>query len=316
MNNLREICKAIKNLNVYKNIVIVGHINPDLDSICSCALLQKILKIHNIESKILLESKYLELLDWYSGKSDLNFEEKIPRNIDVCIMLDSRSSDRLGIYEKAFNNSKVKLNIDHHENNKRQADYFYVKSEISSTCELIYDILNYMRIPITKDLAELMYAGIISDTESFSKRTTSNTFSIAASLLEIKIDSSDIIRKVYLQKSLEDMEILSNLINDIKFDKFHYIVIDINDEKYKNYSYNLVSKKLLPILQSIKEVKCLGFFVKHKKYVKCEFRSNVSDIDVSKIAELFGGGGHKGASGATSYLEIDEILDMVKKCFD
>ena len=167
---------------------------------------------------------------------------------------------------------------------------------------------------IDKDIATLLYAGIASDTNSFYKRVTPNTMEVASNLLKYNIDSEYIVKNVCKNMTLGESKILADMIHNIKYDGFHYIVLDRNNELYKGIDYSVIFKKCASIIYEISDIKVLGLFLKELDgSISGLFRSNC-DVDVDKLAKDLGGGGHKKASGFENNLDIDNILDISKEC--
>ena len=311
MIDYKKLKQIIDNLPNDEIIILGGHKNTDYDSICSTLSLTLLLNKIGKEAFMLLEEKDYDKLNWYGN---FNF---IIKKYDLSdkynfILLDSNRKSRLGIFEKYFDKANIKINIDHHEDNKNEADYIFVDENISSTCEIIYNLINLYENIIDKNIATLLYAGIASDTNSFYKRVTSNTMEVASNLLKYNIDSSYIIKNVCKNMTLEESEILADMISNIKYDDFHYITMDRNNELYKNIDYSVIFKKCASIIYEISDIQVLGLFLKELDgSISGLFRSNC-EIDVDVLATKLGGGGHKKASGFENDMDIQKVLQISK----
>ena len=312
MIDYKKLKEVINNLSNENLILLGGHKNTDYDSICSTLSLTIFLNKIGKKALMLLEEKDYDKLKWfdnfnfiiseYNGTDKYNF-----------ILLDSNRKSRLGIFEKHFDNASIKINIDHHEDNKNESNYIFVEENISSTCEIIYNLISEYENMIDKDIATLLYAGIASDTNSFYKRVTPNTMEVASNLLKYNIDSEYIVKNVCKNMTLDESKILADMINNIKYDGFHYIVLDRNNELYKGIDYSVIFKKCASIIYEISDIKVLGLFLKDLDgSISGLFRSNC-EVDVDKLAKDLGGGGHKKASGFENNLDIDNILDISKE---
>lgn len=312
MIDYKKIKEVIDNLSNDNLILVGGHKNTDYDSICSTLSLTIFLNKIGKKALMLLEEKNYDKLKWFdnfnfiinecNGNDKYNF-----------ILLDSNRKSRLGIFEKYFDNASIKINIDHHEDNKNESNYIFVDENISSTCEIIYNLISEYENMIDKDIATLLYAGIASDTNSFYKRVTPNTMEVVSNLLKYNIDSEYIVKNVCKNMTLDESKILADMINNIKYDGFHYIVLDRNNELYKDVDYSVIFKKCASIIYEISDIKVLGIFLKELDgSISGLFRSNCN-VDVDKLAKDLGGGGHKKASGFENNLDIDNILDISKE---
>jgi len=260
---------------------------------------------------MLLEEKDLNKLNWFDNYDFIINEYNLKDKYNF-ILLDSNRKSRLGIFEGIYDKSDIKINIDHHEDNKNESDYIFADENISSTCEIIFNLINLYN-NFDTDIATLLYAGIVSDTNCFYKRVTSNTMKCTSKLLEYNIDSTYIIKNVYKKISIKESKILSDMINNIEYDIFHYIIMDRNNELYRNMDYSVMFKKCASIIYDIDEIKVIGLFLKELDgSISGLFRSN-SKVDVDRLATIFGGGGHKKASGFECNIDIDEILEISKE---
>lgn len=312
MINYEELKKVIDNLPNDEVILLSGHMNTDYDSICSTLSLTMFLNKIGKKATMLLEEKDYDKLNWFNN---FNFITNNYINNDKYnfILLDSNRKSRLGTFEKYFDKSNIKINIDHHEDNKMESTYTFVDKNISSTSEIIFNLIKQYENIIDNEIATLIYAGIASDTNSFYKRVTPNTMNVCAELLKYNIDSVSIIKNVCKNMKLEEAKILADMINKIEYDGFHYIIMDRKNELYKEIDYSVMFKKCAAIIYEISDIEVLGLFLKELDgSISGLFRSNCN-IDVDKLAIKLGGGGHKKASGFENDLDINNILEISKQ---
>ena len=312
MLNYKKMKQVIENLPNNELILLAGHKNTDYDSICSTLSLTIFLNKIGKKALMLLEEKDYDKLNWFNDYTYIIKEYNIKDKYNF-ILLDSNRKSRLGVFEKYFDNSNITINIDHHDDNKSESNYIFVNEEISSTCEIIFNLINLYKDKIDKNIATLLYAGIASDTNSFYKRVTSNTMLICSQLLKYNIDSSYIIKNVCKNMTLEESKILSDMINNIKYDGFHYIVMDRKNPLYMDVNYSVIFKKCASIIYEIADIQVLALFLKELDgSISGLFRSNC-DVDVDKLATELGGGGHKKASGFENNIDIKNILQISKQ---
>lgn len=307
MKEYNEIKKVIDQINGV--IYIAGHENTDYDSICSSLALTRFLNLLGKEAYMLLEEKDFEKLTWFQNYDYIKTVIEIEHY--TFIQMDSNRKSRLGVFEPYFDHADMTINIDHHENNKKEANYILSIGEISSTSEIVYNLIQLFEKKMDQKIAALLFAGIVSDTYCFLQRTTSNTFSVASALLEYGISNQEIIKAVYLDKTEEEIKILSNMLSSIQYDEFHYIIMDREHELYKNADYNIMFKKCISTVQNISSIKLLGLFLIDGNQILGEFRSNC-EIDVDDLAIRLGGGGHKKASGFTTTKDLKSIIEVTK----
>ena len=303
----KTIIEQLDNLPIY----ICGHLKPDQDSICSSIALGLFLKELGKETYVLLADSDKDILDWKQDYSLI--ANKITHTNYNFIALDVNETKRLGEYEDAFYKANHTINIDHHQHNKYEAQHTISDTNASSTCELIYEIINnYSKDYFTKDICEYLYCGILNDTNCFSRRISNKTFLISQELINAGIDYVDIIKNTINQRSMYEYKALASAINDIQYDVLHYLVIDKNRPEYINLTHNQIVKKLAEDLRKIDAIDVFLVLIQENNKIICKCMSNISE-NANIIAELFGGGGHKKEAGFTVYdVTIEDILKTCK----
>jgi len=312
MNTYEEFRDAFLGIDDHDVILVAGHTKSDYDSIGSSLALTRYLNKIGKKAFFLLEEKEYPKLGWY------NYDYVISEYTGddyVFVFLDSNRLNRLGPFENYFARAKKTFNIDHHEGNVVFADYKMVISEISATSEILYNLFGYFDVEIDKDIATLLYAGIVSDTYCFYQRVTPDTFKIASDLLGYGIDSTAIIKDVYLDRTEAELKLLMHTIQNVKFDGFHYVILDRSDDVVGDADYNVIYKKNISPVRNVKGVGLLLILLVEGGVTHGEFRSNC-DFDVAEIALILGGGGHKKASGFISDKKPEEIIKIVKEYFN
>lgn len=311
MNSYEEIKNILVNIPEEQPIIISGHENADMDSIgASLALAHFLNDIGKKDVNVLISEKDMYKIMWFNNNKFIS--TNVEKENYVLIMVDVDRKQRLAEFESYFDKANIVINIDHHESNKKHAKYLLIDERISSTCEILFNLFSCFDKKLNKEIASLLYAGILTDTTCFSHRLTAKTMKIISSLLEYEIDYQYITKKTYLERSMLEIYALSKILNSIKYDVFHYVVIDKKEPVFSSLEYSMLFKKMVPILKNIQEVKVLGIFLIDGDKVFGEFKSNI-DIDVSVLARELGGGGHRKSAGFTSSLSLEKILKISKK---
>ena len=294
-------------------IYIAGHLKPDQDSFCSSLALSKILTKLEKETNVLLLKKDKSEFNWINDVEFFNVTEKIIHDEYVFIALDLNEKKRLGIFEKFFDEAKIKINIDHHQNNKYEADYTITNPSASSTCQMIYELAESNEfVFINKEISELLYSGMMNDTNCFSRRLDENTFSVAQKLINNGVDYSKIIKQTYAGRSLYEVKAFATAVNEIEYLGFHYIVIDKTRSCYSGLSHNQIVKKLAEDLRKINEIDVFLVLIKEDDKIIAKIMTNTSS-NANVIAEIFGGGGHAKEAGFTVKMSEKEIIKKVKE---
>ena len=180
MNNLECIKRYIDAANT---IVIAAHVHADGDAVGSVGAMYNFLKEIGKETYMVLPN--LED-NFYFLPGIEERVDTVPLNeYDLLICLDTSNEERLNIVPEDMAKAKNKIVIDHHRNNTVQADVKLVDEEAPANCEIIYDVIKYMGHSISKNIAEYIYMGLMTDTGSFNyERTSSKTHNIAGEMID------------------------------------------------------------------------------------------------------------------------------------
>ncbi len=282
-------------------IAIGGHIRPDGDCVGSCIGLYQYIKDNYKDKKA---DVYLEEIpdSFHFLKPADVIRHEIPADVtyDLFICLDCGDKGRLGFSAPLFDRAKRTFCIDHHISNKGFASDSYVVPDASSTCELVYQLLDEEKI--SPQTAEALYLGIVHDTGVFQYSCAEpSTFRMAAKLLEKGIDGPRIIQETFYEKTYAQNQILGRaLLESILFMDKKCIATYIT-KKTMDF-YGVVLKDLEGIVSLLRLTKVLEvaifMYPLEKNVYKVSLRSK-ENVDVCKVAGYFGGGGHKRAAGLT-----------------
>ena len=313
---MRKIKKIILENN---NFLVLSHKNVEADALGSSLAFYYLLKKMNKKAWILNEDTIPSSYNFLPGI------KKISKNISkidapICFVLDCSDVDRLGKTKRFLKGRKV-VNIDHHISNTRFGDVNWVDSESSSTCEMVYRLYRYLNVKLDKKIALCLYSGIVADTGSFSfGNTTSSTHKVIAELLKFNLPVNEIYQHIYHSFSFKEVLFSIRALSNIKLLKNGKIVYCIVDKTkpYKKDGSD-TTEFMFSIMRAIKSVEvAILFKILDSDKVHVSFRSK-RNIDVNKIASLFGGGGHLRASAVMMNMNINKaknkVLKAVKRCF-
>lgn len=293
--------KILEEVKGAKSIAISGHIRPDGDCVGSCMGLYLYLKkeLPDADVKVFLE-KPSDVFNCISGIEEIcEVDENDNTVYDVFIALDC-SKDRLGSAEKLFDLAKKKINIDHHISNNGCGDVNYLRSDASSASELVFELLEEEKLD--EAIAKALYIGIIQDTGVFQfSNTAPATLQVAAKLITFGFDFPQIIESTFYEKTFVQNQILGRaLLESILFMDGKCIVAVVS-KKMMDF-YGVDGKDLDGIINQMrntKGVECAIFIYQLDTLTyKVSMRSG-GQVDVAKVAQFFGGGGHVRAAGCT-----------------
>lgn len=291
-------------------IAIGGHIRPDGDCVGSVMAMYLYLKKAVPEARICAYlEKPAEIFHEIKDIEEVCTTAEEDEKPDVFLMLDC-TNDRLGFSEVLFDNAEKTINIDHHISNSGCGDVSYVVPSASATAELIYELIGEENID--EEIAKALYIGIIHDTGVLQySNTTPKTLRIVAKLLECGFDFNRIIDKTFYEKTYVQTQILGRaLLESFVFMEGRCVVSAVRKKEMQ--FYNVTSKDLDGIvnqLRNIKGVDCAIFMYETDVLeYKVSMRSN-GKVDVSKVAVMFGGGGHVRAAGCTMTGTMHDVVN-------
>jgi phosphoesterase RecJ-like protein len=306
--------KINADLIVTGKVAIAGHIRPDGDCIGSCIALYQYLTQNKKEFHIEKVDVYLEHFGnefgMLKGIDHIIHSYESDEAYDVFISLDCGSLDRLGNAVKYFNSAKKTINIDHHISNLNFAGINHVVADASSTCEVLFELMDESLI--TKDIAEALYVGIIHDTGVFKHSNTSeNTMKIAGRLISKGINHSVLIDDSFYAKTYMQNQILGRCLMESILVLDGKVVFATISRKILDL-YGATSSDLDGIIDQLRVTKGteVAIFIYETDYqeFKVSMRSN-GDVNVSKIAVFFGGGGHIKAAGCTMKGSFHDVIN-------
>lgn len=312
----KYMASVLEKLPREKNVYIGGHMEtPDADSVGSCLALSKYLNYMGYNAYTLLDEKDNDFMSWFDGDKSAIINEVSEPNGYTFILLDCSFKSRLEKFEHVFDNAEITINIDHHEGNKNEAKYTIANGDISSTCEMLYDIFVHIDPNlITEDISALLYAGMMTDTCCFQRRLTNRTLLIAQVLINKGINYKNLIRELYTKRSMIEVKTYTSLIDKIKHhDGFDYVIVDKTTDEYKHVSQYILTKKVSEELRKIETLENFLMLMVCDDRIVGKTMCNKGDI-AGKLALYFGGGGHKTEGGFTvKNMTVSEILDATKK---
>lgn len=296
-----------------KSVAIAGHMKPDGDCSGSTLAVYNYIKTYHPDMAVTL---YLEpipnIFKFLSRSDEIQHDFSLDEAHDLFICLDCGDEGRLGGAAKYFHSAKKTLCVDHHISNSSFADVNYIFPHASSTCELVFELLDADKI--TKEIAECIYVGIVHDTGVFQYSSTSaKTMNIAGQLMEMGINFTKIVDETFYTKTFQQNRILGQALVDSKLyldGKCIATVVTLEEMK----EFDVEPKHLEGIVQQLrvtKDVEAAIFLYENESGdFKVSMRSN-ENVDVASILMTFGGGGHIRAAGATMSGTADEIIEKI-----
>lgn len=330
---LKENIKKLKSLiEKPKNIVIVGHKNPDGDAVGSCMGLALFLKKFQHKVNVVMPNEYPEFLNWVPKQEDIIIFSKqaeeaqdLIKNSDLIFTLDFNHLSRVGegLQKDLQALDQPFVMIDHHQEPDTYAEVTISNPEYGSTAELIYDCIDTLGQTqhIDKDIASCLYLGIMTDTGSFKfSSTTPRTHQVASNLMLKGAQAHLIQQQTFDANSYNRLKLLGKALDNLVYLKEHQAAyIHLSQDEMDSFNFQKGDTEgFVNYSLSIKDVVLAVIFKEDKQQniIKISFRSK-GNFDVNKLArQHFNGGGHKNASGGKSDLSLQETIDKFINLLD
>lgn len=312
-----------------KKVVIVTHFKPDADALGSSLGLAGYLKKSGHSVKVITPSDYPKFLSWMPGNNEVlavlkdNGEtEKQAKDFvskaEVIFCLDFSSLNRINTLGDMVRNADAKkVLIDHHLEPEHFADFEHWDPHAASTAGLIFDMIDMMgeKSKIDKNIANCLYAGLLTDTGGFRhSNTTQKEFLIASELVGAGANPSWVSKMIYDTNTIARMKLTGFVLSQklIVLPEYRTVYICLDSEELKQFDTKTGDTEgLVNYGLSIEGIRLSVLMYDRKEEIKLSFRS-LGNFPANEIArKYFEGGGHKNAAGGSSKLSLQETLKKV-----
>lgn len=315
-----------KEISSPKKIFITTHVKPDADALGSSLGLANYLIKKGHDVSVVTPSDYPSFLNWMKGNdSVLDFStpdhmeqaKKKLEEAEVIFCLDFSVLNRVNELGELIRTSDAYIvNIDHHQDPEDFADFRLWSTKAAATCELVFEMIVDLgdKDLIDKEIAECLYAGIMTDTGGFRHpNTTKNVHLVVAELLDLGADSSQIANWIYDSNSVNRLKFIGFAISRrlVVREELHLAYFAISKKDLKKYqSRTGDTEGLVNYALSLEGIKVAALFSEREDGIKISFRSS-TEVAVNKFAaSYFNGGGHKNAAGGKSEKGLKETLEL------
>lgn len=309
----KQIKKEIKR---YKDIVIVRHIGADPDALGSQFALKELIKLNFNDKNVYVLGNATSRFK-YMGSLDK--DESLDYSKCLLIVLDTPDVKRIDINADISKFASI-VKIDHHPFVEKYANIELCDENASSTSQLILEFILANKLKINDMIARYLYTGIVSDTDRFLHDYTSKrTFELVNYLLSnSNIKFTELYEPLYM-RPLEEVRFQGYIYQNMTVTDNGLAYIKITDELMKEYKVDSASAgNMINDLKYIDKIKIWVFFSEDTKsnLIRANIRSRGPYIN--EVATIYGGGGHKYASGArlTCWKQVDNLIEDLDKLLE
>ena len=305
--------RLIEELKNRKKVAIFTHKRPDGDCFGAASALKQALTKLGAKCDIycdgIINDNYLFI------KHIDKVNEVTLNSYDLGVAVDCSDLNRLGKYATLFTSIDNTLKIDHHKTAEDFAKINHVEI-LGSTCEILYDLIKELGVELDADIATSLYAGVASDTGCFMHdSTTSNTHFVAGKLLEYGFDLDKANYLLFKRKTIGQINLLKTALSHLRFICDKKVAITYLTRK-DFQEFGCANTETFGIVNTCVDIDIvdIGVLISEDKpgLYACSFRGK-GKVDVSKICEEFGGGGHVRASGCNIFGTHNTVMSKIEK---
>ena len=317
--------KVIETVNRGSTFLVVSHYGIDGDGIGSELALARFLRSIGKKATIMNNEPSPPNYSFLERSDDAivifnPHDDSLLRSCDAIFVLDNNNSERLGPMEKPVLDSPIpKVCIDHHSPVGENLDVYVIDQSASATAEIIHDLIIAMGGAITFELAEPLYAAIITDTGSFQfSKTSSRTHKIAAALLEAGVKPQRVHEEIYEKNSASLIRLTGGILSTLEIacrGKLAYFTItrkmledhggtEEDTSDIVNYTLSIAGTLCGAVFRELED-----------GTTKVSLRSKAG-IDINEFARQFRGGGHRHAAGILINKDLENARKEVIRALD
>lgn len=297
-------------LKKHDNYIILTHSLPDGDTLGSAYALYYGLNEIGKRASVLCADVIPKKYDYFVRATN-----HIKREDATVVAVDVADKTLLGDLKEEFGDI-VNLCIDHHISNSQYAENLYLDATAAATTEIIFELLSLMRVNINDVTAKALYTGLVTDTGSFKYATvTAKTHIIAAMLYEYNINASEINRLMFDTKPKKLLELEKQVLETVEY---HFddkcMILTVTDKMQESTGCSGTDLEGIAVIsRSVEGVKA-GITIKQTDVNKFKVSVRTYEpLDASAICKKLGGGGHKGAAGASVNGSLADVKEMILK---
>ncbi len=306
--------KIIRHLKRSNRILVASHVNPDGDAIGSLIALALTLDSLGKEVVLYNESPIPAVYRFLPAIERIVDRVEDPAVFDTAVILDCGNIARVGDIAANLDRLPMVINIDHHVTNTRFGDLCFIDTEACATAQIVYELINALKAPITRETAVAIYTGIFTDTGSFRfSNTNRSAFAICDEMVRHGVEPYRVAKHVYGTYSLGRIKLLNLALDSIEISRDgHLSIMTLTSDMFEETGTNPEDVDgLINYAKRIEDVRVAVLIQEHREAghsrMQVSLRSDGS-VDVAAIAAAYGGGGHPTAAG----FNIDASLPELK----
>jgi bifunctional oligoribonuclease and PAP phosphatase NrnA len=310
-------------LRKHDRFLVVTHENPDGDALGSLLATTLALRGLGKDAEMFLGGTGSLPREYAFMQLD-GLRRDLPHDLEqrVLVAVDCAKADRIGPDPDPVERASLVLNIDHHHDNTRFGDLNLIVADASSTGEVLRDLIRELGVELTPELAEPLYIALVTDTGRFQyTNTTPKALRLAAELVEAGADVHAVFQQVYESVEFAKLKLLARALDRARVLEGGLIIVShlLRKDFAEVGAAEAYSEGIIDYLRAVEGAELAALIREPPRddgpTRRVSLRASVDELDVSAIARLFGGGGHRQAAGFSSDASIDEITELIRQGF-
>lgn len=310
------IAEAVEAVRGAQQIALACHVNPDGDALGSMLALLHVLRaagrdvVASFPTPFRTAPHYRDL----PGLDLLTPPEDFPGEPDVMITFDCGSLSRLGDLEPAAKGAHQLLVIDHHISNQCYGSINLVEPKAAASGVVVQALIDALGLPLNRDAAVCLYAALICDTGRFQYETTTpEVFELARRLTEFDVPITELSRSLFEEHRFAYLQLLGEALANAELVRERHLVwTAVTQDMLGRHGVTIDEVEgLIDILRRTAEAEVTCVLKEEEDgTIRVSLRS-LGGIDVRRVAEANGGGGHRFAAGFSSDLDVPTVVARI-----
>jgi bifunctional oligoribonuclease and PAP phosphatase NrnA len=303
-----------------RTVVVAAHIGPDGDALGAALALHLALSRRGArtlptwgEEPLRVPPAYADLpgVDGLVAPSEID-----PDEVDLLVSVDAASADRLGALRPLLEVPVPTIVVDHHATNTRFGDVHLVAPRAAATVVIVDELLRRLGVPLDADLASCLYVGLVTDTGRFQHASTDRSvMDLGGRLIEAGAPHEELTRRLFGTRTVGELTLLARALGRLSFvPEGRLVHAHVTTEDLEEAGAGLeAAESIIDVVRTtdVAEVAVVAREDRAEDGWRFSLRSR-GMVDVGRIAQRFGGGGHERAAGFTARGRYDDALaDLV-----
>ena len=305
-------------LERHSSLIITTHDRADADGLGAEKVFSYIAAKMGKSARIINSSPVPEHFRFMDPDNSIEVWNDVKDTVNdnyALVILDTTDEYNIGDLKDFIPLAAEVLVIDHHEPNQFCAFKGLIDNTASSTCELVVEFANEKNIILPPEFAMAAYAGMVYDTGFFSySKTTGRSFKAALALVEAGVKPYSVYQELNESSSNGTLLLQKKVLSTLEIHNQGRVATQVlsKDDLISLGAHYEDAENFINVPMKSKEIE-VSILVKENKegQVRCSLRSKGS-VNVSKVAQILGGGGHVNAAGFKSSLSIEDTLEKIK----